>query len=49
MVAACVAAKVPTRVYAVSLGGFDTHAGETRFSAVPKQVLSQDHPQPAFV
>jgi uncharacterized protein (DUF1501 family) len=28
IVAACVTAKVPTRVYAVSLGGFDTHAGE---------------------
>ncbi len=27
-VASCIEAKVPTRVYAVSLGGFDTHAGE---------------------
>ncbi|MEY9875189.1 uncharacterized protein (DUF1501 family) [Streptacidiphilus sp. MAP12-33] len=36
VVAACVAAKVPTRVYAVSLGGFDTHAGE---KATQEQLL----------
>jgi uncharacterized protein (DUF1501 family) len=28
LVARCIAAGVPTRVYAVSLGGFDTHASE---------------------
>ncbi len=28
MVSSCIAAKVPTRVYSVSLGGFDTHANE---------------------
>ncbi|MEO3924799.1 DUF1501 domain-containing protein [Micromonosporaceae bacterium B7E4] len=28
LVARCVEADVPTRVYSVSLGGFDTHAGE---------------------
>ncbi|ORV91738.1 DUF1501 domain-containing protein [Mycolicibacterium iranicum] len=28
VVAACIAADVPTRVYSVSLGGFDTHADE---------------------
>ena len=28
VVATCIAARVPTRVYAVSLGGFDTHANE---------------------
>ncbi len=28
VVARCIAAGVPTRVYSVSLGGFDTHAGE---------------------
>lgn len=27
-VAACIAARVPTRVYSVELGGFDTHANE---------------------
>ncbi|SEL19781.1 DUF1501 domain-containing protein [Streptacidiphilus jiangxiensis] len=38
VVAACVAARVPTRVYAVSLGGFDTHAGE---KATQEQLLGQ--------
>jgi uncharacterized protein (DUF1501 family) len=38
LVAACVAAKVPARVYAVSLGGFDTHAGE---KATQEQLLGQ--------
>lgn len=28
LVATCIIRRVPTRVYAVSLGGFDTHAGE---------------------
>ena len=28
VVASCIAGRVPTRVYAVSLGGFDTHANE---------------------
>lgn len=28
VVAACIAAEVPTRVYSVSIGGFDTHADE---------------------
>jgi len=28
VVATCIAGRVPTRVYAVSLGGFDTHANE---------------------
>ncbi|WFF04242.1 DUF1501 domain-containing protein [Micromonospora sp. WMMD964] len=28
LVARCVESRVPTRVYSVSLGGFDTHAGE---------------------
>ncbi|WP_042421214.1 DUF1501 domain-containing protein [Streptacidiphilus anmyonensis] len=38
VVAACVAAKAPTRVYAVSLGGFDTHAGE---KATQEQLLGE--------
>ncbi len=33
----CVKARVPTRVYLVSLGGFDTHAGE---KATQQQLLS---------
>jgi uncharacterized protein (DUF1501 family) len=33
----CIRAKVPTRVYLVSLGGFDTHAGE---KATQQQLLS---------
>ncbi|MEY9965147.1 uncharacterized protein (DUF1501 family) [Streptacidiphilus sp. MAP12-16] len=38
VVASCIAAKVPTRVYAVSLGGFDTHAGE---KATQEQLLGE--------
>jgi uncharacterized protein (DUF1501 family) len=30
LVSRCIGAGVPTRVYSVSLGGFDTHAGERR-------------------
>lgn len=30
VVAACISAKVPTQVYSVELGGFDTHADERR-------------------
>jgi uncharacterized protein (DUF1501 family) len=41
MVAAAVKAAVPTRVYAVSLGGFDTHAAEKGLQQRQLQTLDQ--------
>jgi len=47
MVATMVKAKVPTKVFAVSAGGFDTHAGQL---ATQKALLSElDAAVPAFV
>jgi uncharacterized protein (DUF1501 family) len=41
LVAQMIAAEIPTRVYYVSLGGFDTHANQTNRHAALLQELSQ--------